>query len=65
VPPLDPADRIGGHRGVIEDFVASIRSGRPPETTGSENIKSLAMVFGAIESAETGALSRIHDGESA
>jgi predicted dehydrogenase len=65
VPPLDPADRIGGHRGVIEDFVAAIRTGRAPETTGSENIKSLAMVFGAIESAETGALSRIHDGESA
>jgi len=53
IPALDPADRIGGHRGVIEDFVAAIRTGSAPETRGSDNIESLAMVFGAIESAET------------
>jgi predicted dehydrogenase len=62
VPSLDPADRIGGHRGVIEDFVAAIRSGRPPETAGAENIKSLAMVLGAIESAESGTSCRIDEG---
>lgn len=56
VPALDPRDRVGGHRGVIEDFVAAIRTGVPPETAGPENIKSLAMVFAAIESAETGQL---------
>ena len=56
VPELDPRDRVGGHRGVIEDFVAAIRTGVPPETAGPENIKSLAMVFAAIESAETGQL---------
>ncbi len=56
VPPLDPHDRVGGHRGVIEDFVQAIRTGRPPETAGAENIKSLAMVSGAIDSAETGQL---------
>ncbi len=54
IPPIDPADRVGGHRGVIEDFRDAIRTGLPPETAGAENIKSLAMVFGAIESAETG-----------
>ncbi|WP_090879047.1 Gfo/Idh/MocA family protein [Bauldia litoralis] len=54
VPPLDPADRIGGHHGVMQDFVASLRNRSEPETVGHENIKSLAMVFGAIESAETG-----------
>jgi predicted dehydrogenase len=54
VPPLDARDRVGGHRGIIEDFVQAIRTGQPPETAGAENIKSLAMVFGAIESAETG-----------
>lgn len=54
VPPLDPADRIGGHLGVIKDFIHAIETGSEPETRGSDNIKSLAMVFGAIESAETG-----------
>lgn len=50
VPPLDASDRIGGHVGVIEDFVRAIRDGSEPETRGSDNIHSLAMVLGAIES---------------
>ena len=54
VPPLDPADRVGGHLGIIQDFMRAIETGAEPETRGSDNIKSLAMVFGAIESAETG-----------
>ena len=54
IPALDPADRIGGHFGVLKDFVAAVKSGMPPETAGVDNIKSLAMVMGAIESAETG-----------
>ena len=56
VPPLDPADRVGGHLGVMQDFVAAVRGGPPPETAGADNLKSLAMVFAAIESAETGRL---------
>jgi predicted dehydrogenase len=63
VPSLDPRDRVGGHRGIVEDFVQAIRTGIPPETAGSENIKSLAMVFGAIQSAETGQVARINGGE--
>jgi predicted dehydrogenase len=51
VPPLHPEDRIGSHAGQIADFVDCVRTGRTPETTGSDNIKSLAMVFGAVESA--------------
>ena len=51
VPPPDASLRIGGHEGVMRDFVDALRSGRPPETVSSENIKSLAMVFAAIESA--------------
>jgi predicted dehydrogenase len=54
VPPLDPDDRIGGHRGIIQDFLRAVETGTEPETRGSDNIKSLAMVFGAIESAENG-----------
>jgi predicted dehydrogenase len=51
IPPLHPEDRIGAHAGQIADFVDCVRTGRIPETTGSDNIKSLAMVFGAVESA--------------
>ena len=40
-----------GHASVIESFVAAIKAGTRPETDGSDNIKSLAMVFGAIDSA--------------
>ncbi len=43
-----------GHASVIADFVAAIKTGKTPETVSSDNIRSLAMVFGAIESAKTG-----------
>ncbi|ODT16657.1 MAG: oxidoreductase [Kaistia sp. SCN 65-12] len=54
IPPLGTSDRTGGHLGVMQDFIAATRGGAEPETVGHQNIKSLAMVFGAIESAETG-----------
>lgn len=52
----EPADvaQTHGHASVIAEFIDSIESGRRPETVGSDNIKSLAMVFAAIESARTG-----------
>lgn len=51
-PPADPA-QTHGHASVIAEFIDSIETGRRPETAGSDNIKSLAMVFAAIESART------------
>jgi predicted dehydrogenase len=54
VPPLDAADKIGGHLGVMTDFVAAVRGATVPETVGGDNIKSLAMALGAIQSAEQG-----------
>lgn len=54
VPPAEPGDAVGGHLGVIKQFVAALRGGPLPETVSSDNIKSLAMVFGAIRSAERG-----------
>jgi predicted dehydrogenase len=54
IPPLDPADRTGGHGGQIADFCDCVRTGRVPETVAGDNIRSLAMVFGAIESAGEG-----------
>jgi predicted dehydrogenase len=49
-----PPQKTGGHDGLIREYVEVIRSGGTPETLATDNIKSLAMVFGAIESAETG-----------
>ena len=54
VPALDPADRVGGHLGVLQDFHAALQSGTAPETAGRDNIRSLAMALGAIDSAEAG-----------
>jgi predicted dehydrogenase len=52
---VDPSDpKTGGHAGLIADFVDCVRTGRTPETVCTDNIKSLAMVFGAIESADEG-----------
>lgn len=41
---------IGGHNGCINAFFEAIRSGRKPMTYCADNIKSLAMVHGAIKS---------------
>lgn len=53
VPELADDDHTLGHASVIADFLRSIETGTPPETVGSDNIKSLAMVLAAIESAKT------------
>ncbi|HYE04631.1 MAG TPA: Gfo/Idh/MocA family oxidoreductase [Planctomycetota bacterium] len=55
VPPAEPDDRVGQHDGWIKDTIACLRSGRTPETVCTDNVKSLAMVFGAIESSDSGA----------
>ena len=41
---------------LVDRWIARMagETGRPPETVSSDNIKSLAMVFAAIESARTG-----------
>ena len=51
---ISDAAKKGGHSGCIRDFVECVLAGRTPETICTDNIKSLAMVFGAIKSAETG-----------
>lgn len=42
------------HAGVIREFLDSLKNGTVPQTVGEDNIKSLAMVEAAIESAESG-----------
>lgn len=52
--PAAPGVVHEGHAGVIDDFLTCIRAGTEPQTVCTDNIKSLAMVLGAVESAETG-----------
>jgi predicted dehydrogenase len=60
--PEEPDDnRDGGHSGCIDDFLRCVHEGGTPETSAEDNIKSLAMVFGAIKSAETGSRVFISD----
>jgi len=49
----DPSETIG-HKSVLAAFVDALEAGRIPETVGTDNIKSLAMVFAAIESSRLG-----------
>ena len=51
ISPAPHPSQTHGHASVLAEFVDAVESGRTPETVGSDNIKSLAMVFGAIDSA--------------
>ncbi len=53
VPEEEPLE-LTGHGGVIRDFLDSLRDGTKPMTDCSDNIRSIAMVLAAVESAETG-----------
>lgn len=54
LPAVDTAGKDKGHASLIAEFVQCVREGGTPDTLCTDNIKSLAMVFGAIESATTG-----------
>lgn len=43
-----------GHFGCLDEMFAALQEGRPPETDGADNVKSVAMVFSALESARGG-----------
>jgi predicted dehydrogenase len=53
IPVYANSDKVGGHGGVIREFVRCVQTGATPETVCTDNIKSLAMVFAAVESAES------------
>jgi predicted dehydrogenase len=53
VSPVPHPDLVHGHASVIAAFLDAVETGQQPETAGADNIKSLAMVFAAIESART------------
>lgn len=44
----------GGQLGLLEAFAVAVASGIQPETAAADNVNSLGIVFGAVESAETG-----------
>jgi predicted dehydrogenase len=44
-----------GRAGALQAFVDAIRTGRTPESSGRENLKSLGLMFAAIEAADSGA----------
>lgn len=54
VPEFADIAETEGHASVIRAFLAAIAEGRAPETGAEDNIRSLAMVMGAIESVRTG-----------
>lgn len=51
--PVPEKPALAHHAACIHDFLDCVRTGRTPETICTENVKSLAMVFGAIQSAES------------
>lgn len=51
LPTLQESDMMGWHGVTIDAFCQALAAGETPETHAADNIHSLAMVFGAIESA--------------
>jgi len=51
--PADPL-AISGFDGSFHAFIESLRTGDPPETNAYDNLHSLEMLFGGVESASTG-----------
>jgi len=53
IPPVANENKTHGHASVIHEFLDAIEQGRAPETASDDNLKTLAMVFAAIDSART------------
>jgi predicted dehydrogenase len=55
LPGQEPAPELTrGHYSVMAQFLSALNGGPPPETHSADNIHSLAMVIGAVQSAERG-----------
>lgn len=44
----------GGQDWLLHEFVSAVREGRAPETSAEDNLRSIEMVFAAVESMKTG-----------
>lgn len=52
---LDPIEMPRqGQLAILDEMAQALRDGRQPETSGADNLKSLALVFAGIESAQAG-----------
>jgi predicted dehydrogenase len=54
IPSDVPTAKTGGHAAIMREFARCVWTGEVPETNAADNIRSLAMAFGAIESATCG-----------
>jgi predicted dehydrogenase len=52
-------DRPTDQAGLLADFVSAVSSGRQPATSAEDNVRSLAIVLGAVESSNTSQLVRL------
>lgn len=59
VPPVEMPAEDQGYS--LIEFESSLREGRPPETNGEDNLKSLAMIFASILSKSTGKAVQVAD----
>jgi len=51
-----PEEGDFGQEAVLAEFLKALEEDRDPETCGRDNLNSMALVFGTIEAAETGAV---------
>jgi predicted dehydrogenase len=58
---IHPGEVPPGQDACLLEFTAAIREGREPECSGRDNLQSLAIVFAAVRSAQTGERVRIAD----
>ncbi|MGC9399518.1 MAG: Gfo/Idh/MocA family protein [Anaerolineae bacterium] len=54
VPEAVDESKINGHASILREFLDCLDAGATPETDCADNLKSLAMVFKALESARSG-----------
>jgi predicted dehydrogenase len=52
--PVEEVSVKPGEIAMVDEFFSSIREGREPECSAQDNLESLRMVFGAIQSAKSG-----------
>jgi hypothetical protein len=58
---LPPPDQVyvDGYRATQEHFIAGLRHGTPHETSGTETLKTMDVVWTAYRAAETGTTLRL------
>ena len=58
--PLDNLP-LTGQDAILAEFISAIDEGREPECSGEDNLKSLAIVFASIKSAQEGRAVKIDE----